>query len=141
MDQGVLSSPNHKPGKTTNKVTTEVLKSFYNNEASTATCSERDYISTSESGVKIYEITVVVQSESVIFSFYTFTHESKQVFQSLHPCILETVLQQVHVVHNRSLQNIQTNKTQWASPFYAPTLPLNYDLQSTSDKMFLLCLQ
>jgi hypothetical protein len=40
-----------------------------------------------------------------------------------------------------SLQNIWTNKRQWASPFYVPTLSLNYDLQSTSDKLFFPWLQ
>jgi hypothetical protein len=35
-----------------------------------------------------------------------------------------------------SLQNIQTNKKQWASPFYVLTLSLKCDLRSTSDKLF-----
>jgi hypothetical protein len=32
MGQGIMSSPNPKPGKTLNKVTAEVVKSFYNSE-------------------------------------------------------------------------------------------------------------
>lgn len=32
MDEGILSSPNPRPGKTLNEVTVEVVKSFYNND-------------------------------------------------------------------------------------------------------------
>jgi uncharacterized lipoprotein YajG len=32
MDQGIMSSPNPKPGKTLNKVTVEVVKRFYNSD-------------------------------------------------------------------------------------------------------------
>jgi hypothetical protein len=32
MDQGIMSSPNPKPGKTLNEVTVEVVKSFYNSD-------------------------------------------------------------------------------------------------------------
>jgi hypothetical protein len=32
MGQGIMSSPNPKPGKTLNNVTVEVLKSFYNSD-------------------------------------------------------------------------------------------------------------
>jgi hypothetical protein len=32
MDQGIMSSPNPKPGKTLNEITVEVVKSFYNSD-------------------------------------------------------------------------------------------------------------
>jgi hypothetical protein len=32
MNQGIMSSPNLKPGKTLNEVTVEVVKSFYNSD-------------------------------------------------------------------------------------------------------------
>jgi hypothetical protein len=32
MDQGIMSSPNSKPGKTLNDVTVEVVKSFCNSD-------------------------------------------------------------------------------------------------------------
>jgi hypothetical protein len=45
MDQGIMSSPNLKPGKSLNKVTVEVVKSFYNNdEVSRVMPSRKDYI-------------------------------------------------------------------------------------------------
>jgi hypothetical protein len=45
MDQGIMSSPNLKPGKTLNKVTAEVVKSFYNSdEVSRVMPDKIDYI-------------------------------------------------------------------------------------------------
>jgi hypothetical protein len=32
MSQGIMSSPNPKPGKTSDEVTVEVVKSFYNSD-------------------------------------------------------------------------------------------------------------
>jgi hypothetical protein len=32
MDQGIMSTPNLKPGKTLNEVTVEVVKSFYDSD-------------------------------------------------------------------------------------------------------------
>jgi hypothetical protein len=56
MDQGIMSSLNPKPGKTLNKVTVEVVKSFYNSdEVSTVMPSKKYYISIKVSGVKIHE--------------------------------------------------------------------------------------
>jgi hypothetical protein len=56
MDQGIMSSPNSKPGKTLNEVTVEVVRSFYNNdEVSRVLPGKKDYISIKVSGVKIYE--------------------------------------------------------------------------------------
>jgi hypothetical protein len=37
MDQGIMPSPNPKPGKTLNEVTIEVVKSFCNGEVSKVT--------------------------------------------------------------------------------------------------------
>jgi hypothetical protein len=56
MDQGIMSSPNPKPGKTSNKVTVEVVKIFYNSdEVSRVMPGNRDYISIKVSGVKIHK--------------------------------------------------------------------------------------
>jgi uncharacterized lipoprotein YajG len=52
MDQGIMSSPNPKPGKTLNEVTVEVIKSFYNSdEVSRVVPGKKDYISIKVSGV------------------------------------------------------------------------------------------
>jgi uncharacterized lipoprotein YajG len=43
MDQGIMTSFNPKPGKTLNKVTVEVLKSYYNNDEVTRVIPEKGY--------------------------------------------------------------------------------------------------
>jgi hypothetical protein len=56
MDQGIMSSPNSKTGKSLNDVTVEVVKSFCNSdEVSRVMPSKKDYISIEVSGVKIHE--------------------------------------------------------------------------------------
>jgi hypothetical protein len=56
MNQGIMSSPYLKPGKTLNKVTVEVVKSFYNSdEVSTVMPGKKDYISIEVSGVETHE--------------------------------------------------------------------------------------
>jgi hypothetical protein len=56
MDHSIMSSPNLKPGKTLNKVTVEVVKSFYNSdEVSRVMPVKKDYISIKVSGVKMHE--------------------------------------------------------------------------------------
>jgi hypothetical protein len=46
MDQGIMSLPNPKPGKTLNEVTVEVVKIFYNSdEVSRVKRGKKDYIS------------------------------------------------------------------------------------------------
>jgi hypothetical protein len=56
MNQGIMSSPNLKQGKTLNKVTIEVVKSFYNSdEVSRVMPGKKDHISIKVSGVKIHE--------------------------------------------------------------------------------------
>jgi hypothetical protein len=53
MDQGIMSSPNPKPGKTLNEVTVEVVKSFCNSdEVSRVMPGKEDYISIKISGFK-----------------------------------------------------------------------------------------
>jgi hypothetical protein len=56
MDQGIMSSPNPKPGKTLNEVTVEVAKRFYNSdEVSRVMPGKKDCISIKVSTVKIHE--------------------------------------------------------------------------------------
>jgi hypothetical protein len=56
MNQGIMSSPNPKPGKTLKKFTVEVIKSFYNSdEVSRVMPGKKDYISIKVSGVNIHE--------------------------------------------------------------------------------------
>jgi hypothetical protein len=57
MDQGIMYSPNPKRGKTLNKVTVEVVKSFfYSDEVSRVMPGKKkDYVSIKVSGVKIHE--------------------------------------------------------------------------------------
>jgi hypothetical protein len=56
VDQGIISSPDPKPGKTLNEVAVEVVKSFYiSDEVSKVMPGKKDYISIKVSGVKIRE--------------------------------------------------------------------------------------
>jgi hypothetical protein len=56
MNQGIMSSPNLKPGKTLNEVTVEAVKRFYNSdEVSRVMPGKKDYTSVKVSGVKIHE--------------------------------------------------------------------------------------
>jgi hypothetical protein len=56
LNQGIMSSPNLKPGKTLNEVTVEVVKSFYNSdEVSTVMLGKKDCVFIKVSGVKIQE--------------------------------------------------------------------------------------
>jgi hypothetical protein len=56
MDEGIMSSPNPKPGKTLNKVTVEVVKSFYNSDEVSRVMPGKKYnISIKVSGVKIHK--------------------------------------------------------------------------------------
>jgi hypothetical protein len=56
MNQGIMSSHNPKPGKTLNKVTVEVVNSFYNSdEVSRVMPGKKDSISIKVSGVKMHE--------------------------------------------------------------------------------------
>jgi hypothetical protein len=55
MDQD-MSSPNPKPGKTSNEFTVEVVKRFYKSkEVSRLMPFKKDYILTKVSGVKVHE--------------------------------------------------------------------------------------
>jgi hypothetical protein len=56
MNQGIMSSPKPKPGKTLNEVTVEVVNSFYNrDEVSRVMPDKKRHISIKVSAVKIHE--------------------------------------------------------------------------------------
>jgi hypothetical protein len=96
MDQGIMSSPNPKPGKTLNEVTVEVVKSFYNSdEVSRVMLSKKDYISIEVSGVKIQEQKrLLLCNLKELYSHFKNSHPGVTVgfskFASLRPrsCIM-----------------------------------------------------
>jgi hypothetical protein len=89
MDQGIMSSPNPKPGKNLNKVTVEDVKSFYNSdEVSRVMPGKRDYISIKVSGVNMHE------EKRLLLCNFKNSHAGVNVgvlkFASMHPrnCIM-----------------------------------------------------
>jgi hypothetical protein len=134
MDQGIMSSPNAKPGKTLNKITVEVVKSFYNSdEVGRVMTGKKDNISIKVSGVKIHEQKRLLCSLKELHSHFKNSHPGVKVgfskFASLHPrnyimagssgthsvcvcvcvCMYNSPKCEVTV---GSLQNIRTNKKQ-----------------------------
>jgi hypothetical protein len=129
MNQGIMSSPNPKPGKTLNKVTVEVVKSFYNgDEESGAMLCKKDYISIKVSGVKIHEQKQLLCNLKELYSYFKNSHPGVKVgfskFASLRPrnCIMTgasgthsvcvCTIHQKCEVNVGSLQNIQTKRKQ-----------------------------
>jgi hypothetical protein len=66
MDQGIMSSPNPKPGKTLNEVTVEVTSFYNSDEVSRVMTGKKDYISIKVSGFKIHEQKKQPQQKEVL---------------------------------------------------------------------------
>jgi hypothetical protein len=88
-----LSSPDTKPGKTLNKVTNEVVKSFYNSGG--VMPGKKDYIPIKVSGFKIHEQKrLLLCNLKELYSHFKNSHPGVKVgflkFASLHPrnCIM-----------------------------------------------------
>jgi hypothetical protein len=96
MDQGIMSSPNPKPGKTLNEVTVEVEKGFYNNdEVSRVMPGKKDCVSIKVSGGEIHEQKrLLLCNLKELYSNFKNSHpgvkEGFLKFASLHPrnCIM-----------------------------------------------------
>jgi hypothetical protein len=54
MDQGVMFSPNSKPGETSKEITDEIVASIYDEEASTVIPGKKYYVPIKVSGVDIH---------------------------------------------------------------------------------------
>jgi hypothetical protein len=96
MNKGIMSLPNLKPGKTLNKVTAEVVRSFCNSdEVSRVMPGKKDYISIKVSGVKIHEHKrLLLCNLKELYSHFKNSHPAVKVgfskLASLHPrnCIM-----------------------------------------------------
>jgi hypothetical protein len=144
--KALMFSPNPKPGKTLNKVIVEVVKSCYNSDEVRRVMPITDYISMSMLSKhmnrkychcaiwKSYTLILIIciQSQNRFFEICI------PATQKLYYSGCKWYTQSVCIYNSPkcdvgSLQSIQTSKKQWASPFYVPTLSLNWDLPSTSN--------
>jgi hypothetical protein len=156
VDQGIMSSPNPKPGKTLNRVTVEVVKSSYNSdEVSRVLPVKKGYVSIKVIGVKIHEQKrLLLYSLKELYSHFKNSHPGVKVgfskFASLHPrnCVMAGASGTVSVCVCTICQNVKlmleackiSELTRSSEQQHLCTYQhsLNCDLQSTSDKLFFL---